>query len=126
MNDTENWIVVPVDWHNEVVRACYAKRGFEFAETEEAVRLCESAARNGIRTHNVLKAFHLDDLFGSKLGGCVPGAQIAKLTSRFPASEVWNANRKLGPAVAYEAMATCMKLAEKFGVGMVNVDNAFH
>jgi L-2-hydroxycarboxylate dehydrogenase (NAD+) len=88
--------------------------------------LCESAARNGIRTHNALKALHLDDLFGSKVGGCIPAAQVVKLKSRFPATQVWNANKKLGAAVAYEAMATCVKLAAEFGVGMVSVDNAFH
>lgn len=122
----ETWLVVSPEWHNEVVRACYLKRGFGAAETEDAVRLCESAARNGIRTHNALKALHLDEQFGSKGGGCVPGAQITKLNSRFPASQVWNANKKLGPAVSYEAMATCVKLADEFGVGMVSVDNAFH
>ncbi len=122
----ENWCVVSPAWHNEVIRACYLKRGFEPDETEQTVRLCESAARNGIRTHNALKALHLDDLFGSKVGGCVPGARIEKLKSRFPASQVWNANRKLGPAVAYEAMDACVKLANEFGVGIVTIDNAFH
>jgi ureidoglycolate dehydrogenase (NAD+) len=122
----ETWFVVSPEWHNEVVRSCYLRRGFESAETEEAVRLCESAARNGIRTHNAIKALHLDELFGSKAGGCVPGARITKPKFRFPATQVWNANRKLGPAVAYEAMATCVKLAHEFGVGMVSVDNAFH
>jgi L-2-hydroxycarboxylate dehydrogenase (NAD+) len=124
--NTEVLYIVSPEWHNAVVRTCYLKRGFEAAETEEMVRLCESAARNGIRTHNALKALHLDDLFGSKKGGCVPGARIEKLPSRFPASQVWNANKKLGPAVAYEAMATCVKLAGEFGVGMVSIDNAFH
>src|SRR5665811_1655408 len=33
---------------------------------------------------------------------------------------------RLGQAVAYEAMDTCMKLADKFGVGIVSVDNATH
>jgi len=124
--NVENWCVVSPEWHNNVVRASYLKRGFEPDETEHAVRLCESAARNGIRTHNALKALHLDDLFGSKAGGCIPGVRIEKLKSRFPASQVWNANRKLGPAVAYEAMDTCLKLANEFGVGMVSIDNAFH
>ncbi|HEV8541999.1 MAG TPA: Ldh family oxidoreductase [Verrucomicrobiae bacterium] len=123
---TESWFIVSSEWHNEVVRACYLKRGFEAQETEGAVRLCESAARNGIRTHNAIKAFHLDDLFGSKVGGCIPGAPVTKLKSRFPASQVWNANKKLGPPVAYEAMATCIKLAAEYGVGIVSIDNAFH
>lgn len=122
----EQWFIVPTEWHNEVVRASYLKRGFEPGETASAVRLCESAARNGIRTHNAIKALHLDDLFGSRMGGCIPGAHISKLQKRFPASEVWDANRKLGPAVAYAAMETCLTLAGEYGVGIVSVDNAFH
>jgi L-2-hydroxycarboxylate dehydrogenase (NAD+) len=118
--------VVSPEWHNAVVRASYRGRGYDAAETEETVRMCESAARHGVRTHNALKALHLDDLFGASKGGCVPGAKIEKLHSRFPATQVWNANRKLGPAVAYEAMKTCVELASRYGVGMVNVDNAFH
>jgi L-2-hydroxycarboxylate dehydrogenase (NAD+) len=69
---------------------------------------------------------HLDERFGSTAGGCIPGAKITKPRSRFPASQVWNANKKIGPAVAYEAMSTCIELAHQFGVGMVSVDNAFH
>ena len=65
-------------------------------------------------------------MFGSKVGRWKPGAKIEKLPSRFAAAEIWNAHFKLGQAVAYEAMDTCMKLADKFGVGMVSVDNATH
>lgn len=122
----ERWFVIDPVWHNNVVRACYLKRGFKPDETEDAVKLCESAARNGIRTHNALKALHLDELFGSTIGGCIPGAEIRKFKSRFGASEVWNGNRKLGPSVAYPAMDRAVELAEKFGIGMVSVDNAFH
>jgi ureidoglycolate dehydrogenase (NAD+) len=73
-----------------------------------------------------LKALHLDHLFGSGSRGCVPAAQVSKLPSRFAAAEIWDANRKLGQAVAYEAMETCIRLADQYGVGMVSVDNAFH
>ena len=38
----------------------------------------------------------------------------------------WNANRKLGQAVALEAMDEAMRLADEFGAGTVAVDNAFH
>lgn len=41
----ENWCVVSAEWHNEIVRASYLKHGFEPDETEQNVRLCESAAR---------------------------------------------------------------------------------
>jgi L-2-hydroxycarboxylate dehydrogenase (NAD+) len=45
---------------------------------------------------------------------------------RFDSAQVWNANKKLGQAVAVEAIETCIKLADQHGVGMVSVDNAFH
>src|SRR5205814_1614426 len=64
--------------------------------------------------------------FVPKAGGCTPGAKIEKLPSKYKAVQRWNANKKLGQAVAFEAMDTCMKLADEFGVGVVAVDNAFH
>jgi ureidoglycolate dehydrogenase (NAD+) len=39
---------------------------------------------------------------------------------------VWNANRKLGQPVAEQAIETCIALAERYGIGQVSVDNAFH
>ena len=117
---------IPVEQHNALVAAAYRARGFTAAEARDAVRLCESAARHGIKTHNALKALHLDDHFGSKAGGCVPGAEIEVLPTRFPATKRWNANRKLGQAVAYQALETCMRLADEFGTGTVVADNAFH
>ena len=89
-------------------------------------RLCNMAARHGVRTHNALKALHLDELFGSRAGGCVPGATIERLPSKYKAVERWNANRKSGPTTAFAAMETCMRLADEFGIGAVAVDNAFH
>src|SRR5205814_3085974 len=112
--------------HNDLVDAAFRKRGFTADESEAAARFCELAARHGIKTHNAIKALHLDEHFGSKAGGCAPGATIEKLPSKYKAVQRWNANRKLGQAVAYEAMDACMKLADMFGVGIVAVDNAFH
>lgn len=121
--------VLPVDIHNAIVEAAYRKRGFTADEAQQAARFCQLAAWHGIKTHNALKALHLDDHFGSgnqKQQGCVPGATIEKLPSKFKAAEQWNANRKLGQAVAFEAMDTAIKLADEYGVGIVSVDNAFH
>ena len=56
----------------------------------------------------------------------MPGAKIEKLPSDYRAVQKWNANRKLGQSVGLEAMAAAMKLADKYGVGIVAVDNAFH
>ena len=118
--------VVPVDVHEAIVRKAYVHRGFDAAEAEHAAKLATAATRHGIRTHNAIKALHLDELFGSKTGGCVPKASIRKLPSRFQAAEVWDAQKKLGQAVAWEAIDTCMRLADTYGCGTVSIDNAFH
>jgi L-2-hydroxycarboxylate dehydrogenase (NAD+) len=126
MNPTNEYFVVPPALHDDLVRRAYMKRGYSHDESVDASRFCHSAARHGIRTHNALKALHLDDLFGSKVGRWTPGAVIEKLPSRFAASEAWDGYNKLGQAVAYRAMERCMELADQFGVGMVSVDNATH
>jgi ureidoglycolate dehydrogenase (NAD+) len=122
----ETFFVIPVDAHEAVVKAAYVKRGFDAAEADHAAKLATAATKHGIRTHNAIKALHLDELFGSKAGGCTPGAAIKKLPNRFKAAEVWDAQKKLGQAVAWEAVDTCMKLADAYGTGTVSIDNAFH
>jgi LDH2 family malate/lactate/ureidoglycolate dehydrogenase len=122
----ETYYIVPESIHNELVKKVYMHRGYDAEESSEAARFCASAARHGIRTHNALKALHLDHLFGSATGGCIPKAQIREIPTRFKASQVWDAGRKLGQAVAYRAMETCMKLADEYGVGTVSIDNTFH
>jgi LDH2 family malate/lactate/ureidoglycolate dehydrogenase len=123
---SETFYVVPEDQHNALVIAAYKKRGFSGQEAEAAARLCADATRHGIRTHNALKALHLDHLFGSGAQGCKPKAKIEKVKVPFRAAQVWNANRKLGQPTGYAALEAAMKLADKNGVGMVSVDNAFH
>ena len=123
---SETLYVVPVELHNCVVDAAYRFRKFNALESQAAAKFSAFTSWHGIRTHNALKALHLDHLFGSGAGGCVPNATIEKLNTRFAASQIWNANRKLGQATAYEAMQEAMKLAEHYGIGQVSVDNAFH
>ena len=118
--------VVPEDQHNALVAAAYRHRGYSGAEAAAGARFCAEATRHGIRTHNGLKALHLDHLFGSGAGGCAPKAKIEKVPTRFRGAQVWNANRKLGQATGYAAIEAAIKLADKYGVGMVSVDNAFH
>ena len=118
--------IVPVHAHNDLVRAAYLHRGYTAAEAEDAARFCEMASRHGIRTHNAIKALHLDHLFGSAAGGCKPGAEIRVIEKKFAASEVWDAQLKLGQSVAFRAMERCMELADQYGIGQVSVDNAFH
>src|ERR1035437_3349420 len=118
--------IVPPKLHNDLVAAAYVHRGYTAEEAAAAARFSELTAHHGIKTHNAIKALHLDELFGSKAGGCKPGAKIERVFTRFKAVECWNANRKLGQATAFEAMDRCMKLADEYGIGAVAVDNAFH
>ncbi|MCL2641791.1 MAG: Ldh family oxidoreductase [Phycisphaerales bacterium] len=118
--------IVPPQLHNDLVAAAYRGRGFSAAEAAAGARFSALTAWHGIKTHNAIKALHLDELFGSKAGGCKPGAEIERLASKFKAVERWNGNRKLGQAVAFEAMGRCMELADEYGSGTVAVDNAFH
>src|ERR1039457_3231673 len=120
------YYIVPKEKHDALVNKAYLSRGYTGDEAAAGARFYASAAYYGIRTHNAIKGLHLDELFGSKVGRWKPGAKIEKLPSRFAAAQVWKGHFKLGQAIAYEAMDTCMKLADKFGVGMVSVDNATH
>ena len=118
--------VVPEEKHNALVAAAYRHRGYSGTEAAAGARLCAEASRHGIRTHNALKALHLDHLLGSGTGGCTPKAKIEKIKTRFRGAQVWNANRKLGQATGYAAIEAAIKLADRYGVGIVSVDNAFH
>ena len=123
---SEIFHVVPVEAHEALVSAAYRHRGFGATESAQAAKMSSMATHHGIRTHNAIKALHLDELFGSKVGGCTPNASVVKKPSRFAAAEVWDAKQKLGQAVAVDAIETCIKLADQYGVGTVSVDNAFH
>jgi L-2-hydroxycarboxylate dehydrogenase (NAD+) len=122
----EEFLVVDTNEHNSLVTAAYRNRGFTANEAAAAARFCEMASTHGIRTHNAIKALHLDHLFGSGTGGCVPGAEIKLQSSLFDASEIWDSQKKLGQPVAFDAMQRCMDLADEHGIGQVSVDNAFH
>jgi ureidoglycolate dehydrogenase (NAD+) len=123
---SETFHIVPHQLHYDLITKAYEQRGFTKKEAADAARFCDLASTHGIRTHNGIKALHLDDNFGSKAGGCVPGAEIEEIPTRFAASKVWNANRKLGQSTAFAAMDEAMRLADQYGIGQVSVDNAFH
>ena len=123
---SEKYYIIPTETHNKLVRAAYQHRGYTAEEAEYGAQFAALAAEHGIRTHNALKALHLDHLFGSAVGGCVPNVSIKKQPARFAASQAWDANKKLGQAVAYEAMDACMEMADKYGIAQVAVDNTFH
>jgi len=118
--------LVPVKMHNDLVAAAYRHRGYTADEAAAGAKFSEITAWHGIKTHNAIKALHLDELFGSKAGGCKPAAEIEVIPSKFKAVERWNANRKLGQAVGFAAMDRAMKLADEYGTGTIAVDNAFH
>jgi len=120
------FLVIPRDAHDTLVARAYESHGYSHDEAAEGAKLAAEAARHGIRTHHALKALHLDHLFGSKTGGCVPGAEIEVKPTRFAASEIWDAHKKLGQSVAYRAIDRCIELADQYGIGQVAVDNAFH
>jgi L-2-hydroxycarboxylate dehydrogenase (NAD+) len=122
----ETYFSVPEAQHNALVEAAYRHRGYRPDESAEAARVCAEASRHGIRTHNAIKALHLDHLFGSGAQGCVPGAEIEEKPSRFPAVKIWDAHRKLGQSVAVRAIDAAIALADRYGAGTVAVDNAFH
>ncbi|MEI7552632.1 MAG: Ldh family oxidoreductase [Verrucomicrobiota bacterium] len=122
----ETFYVVPAEQHHALVAAVYRRRGYSGAEAAAGARFCTEATRHGIRTHNALKALHLDHQLGSGGQGCRPKAKIEKIPTRFRGAQVWNAHRQLGQATGYAAIEAAIKLADKYGVGMVSVDNAFH
>jgi len=122
----ETYFIIPEPEHNLLTEAAYRRRGFLADEAADGARLCAEATRHGIRTHNAIKALHLDHLFGSGSKGCAPGATIEERPSRFEAALSWNTNRKLGQPTAYKAMDAAIRLADRYGVGTVAVDNAFH
>ena len=100
----ETFYVVPEEQHNALVAAAYRHRGFSGAEAAAGARFCADATRHGIRTHNALKALHLDHQLGSGSKGCQPKAKIEKIPTRFRGAQVWNAHRKLGQATGYAAI----------------------
>lgn len=122
----ESFSVVTHEEHNALVKAAFEHRGFSEEESIAAAEVAANATYHGNRTHNALKAIHLDELLGSGRGNCTPGAEIIKQPSRFGAAQVWDAQMKLGQLVAKEAFEECIKMADKYGVGMVSVDNAWH
>ena len=78
---------VSIEDHNALVQAAYQARGYLADEARDAAEMCAAATWHGNNTHNAIKALHLDDLFGSKTGGCTPGAEIEVIQNRFSAAE---------------------------------------
>jgi hypothetical protein len=90
------YYILPKEIHSKIVEAEFQRRNFSAEEAKDIVALCEKASVAGIRTHNAIKAIHLDEHHGSKIGACSPGAKIEKLPTKFKAVQKWNANKKHG------------------------------
>lgn len=118
--------IIPEPVHNDWVARAYAARGYGPDEAACAARWCGLASRHGIKTHAAIKALHLEERFGRGRGLCVPNAEVEVKPSRFEAVVRADARRKLGQPVAEWAVDRCVELADRYGVGVVAVDNAFH
>jgi L-2-hydroxycarboxylate dehydrogenase (NAD+) len=118
------FIAIPREDHDALVATAFLRRGFKADEAAPAVYLCAEAARHGVRPHIALRALFNDHYFGSSTGGCVPGAEVEVISSRFAATETWNANKKFGPAVAYRAIDRAIEMANEYGIAQIAVDNA--
>lgn len=117
---------ITVDEHKNLVYSFFHGRGYDSEECESMVKICHDAAAHGIRSHNAVKAIHLEKLFGSQVGGCIPGAKIEKYNGNFPSVEIWDSNKKLGPSVAYQAISRCIEIASTQGIGMIIIKNSWH
>ena len=65
---SEEFFVVPEQQHNRLIEAAYRHRGYSQSEAQMAAKFSGYASWHGIRTHNAIKALHLDHLFGSGAG----------------------------------------------------------
>src|SRR5438876_6073914 len=126
MLDPSPRYVIPESVHNDWIARVYRHRGYGADEAQCAARWCGLASRHGIKTHAALKALHLEEVFGQQRGLCVPGARWEVKPGPFEAVVRLDAHRKLGQPVAEWCMNKACELADRFGVGVVVVDNAFH
>jgi L-2-hydroxycarboxylate dehydrogenase (NAD+) len=120
------YFVLDTQTHDAVVSAAFIARGFTAEEAADATHVARTASWHGVHSHAGIKALHLDHHLGSAHGGCVPGATLEKLPSKYPAVERWNCHRKMGQSCARQAMKRCMELADIYGTGTVVCDEAFH
>lgn len=118
--------IVSEDQHQQLVVRAYQHRGYTEDEALAATRMCTEATKHGNNTHNAIKGLELDHKLGSGIDNWAPAAEIEVKPSRFKAVEAWNANRKIGQAVAYAAFDRCVEMAEEFGIGAISVDNGSH
>ena len=121
----DTFYIVPEDTHNQLVEQAYAARGFDTEEQKCAslFRPCHPpwySYPQCIKSPAPGRSLWLKKrrMHSLRHHRAYPGS--------FSASEVWNCNKKLGQAVAYQAIDRCIELADQHGIGQVAVDQAFH
>ena len=100
-------------------------RGFDQQESESCARFAAVSAQHEVETHGARKMLHLLDHEFRRSRSCVPSVKHDVLV-RLGAVEVWDANCKLGPAVAYLAQERATLLSKEQGAGVVLVRNTNH
>ena len=121
----DTFYIVPEDTHNQLVEQAYAARGFDVEEQKSPPAFPPMPPAT-VSVPQCIKSPAPGRSLWLKTGGCTPSATIERIPGRFSASEVWNCNKKLGQAVAYQAIDRCIELADQHGIGQVAVDQAFH
>ena len=109
------------EWIKRVLMA----RGFDGHEASLAAEFAVLAAVYEVETHGARKLLHLLDDEMRRSHSCQPAVQHEVLL-RSGAIEVWDACKKLGPAVAYLAQQRSAELASTEGAGVIFVRNANH
>jgi LDH2 family malate/lactate/ureidoglycolate dehydrogenase len=122
----ETYYIIPKEKRDTLVTKAYLKRGYDAAEAAAGARFCASAAYYGIARTTPSRRCTSTNCSAAKSAAGHPVRRSRSCLPVSPRRKVWNGHDKLGQAVAYEAMDTCLKLADKYGVGMVSVDNATH
>lgn len=117
---------ISLEAHEKIARRYFETSGFLTEEVNDLYKICKMADLHGVHTHGFLKAFSLNEKFGSRANGCIPGAKILKYPSKFNAIEIWDGNKKCGPSLAFSAFNRCMEMAVENGTGTVVVKNGFH
>ena len=108
-------------WFEQILRA----REFDEQEAQLAAEFAVLAAMYEVETHGARKLLHLLDDEFQRSNSCQPAVQHEVLL-RTAGLEVWDAKKKLGPAVAYLAQERSAQLARAQGAGIVMVNNANH
>ena len=119
----DTFYIVPEDTHNQLVEQAYAARGFD-TRNRNRLPLFRPCHPPRYPYPQCIKSPAPGRSLWLKTGGCTLRHHRA-YTGRFSASEVWNCNKKLGQAVAYQAIDRCIELADQHGIGQVAVDQAF-